>query len=40
MLILESTLLSKVVEVNNINSGYGKLQIIFDISVELKKGEL
>ena len=33
-------LLSKVVEVNNINSGYGKLQIIFDISVELKKGEL
>ncbi|MGA0276479.1 MAG: ABC transporter ATP-binding protein [Candidatus Kariarchaeum pelagius] len=32
--------MSKVVEVNNINSGYGKLQIIFDISVELKKGEL
>jgi len=32
--------MSKVVEVNNINSGYGKLQIIFDISVHLDKGEL
>ncbi|MHA2501408.1 MAG: ABC transporter ATP-binding protein [Candidatus Kariarchaeaceae archaeon] len=32
--------MSKVVEARNINSGYGKLQIIFDISVELHKGEL
>ncbi len=32
--------LEKVIETRNLNSGYGKLQILFDINIELRKGEL